>query len=189
MSITIKRFLAYVVDMIIVFIFVFFINKMLPNQYDNQIDNLNQQLYEEKIDNDTYFDNYKHLLHEHDKEDFVLNISVTILLICFFVLLPYYIGQTIGQKIFKIKITPTDDDKFMLDDLIARSVVVNGLGYMMFMLVIVFIAGDNLYFILINLFAFLQLLVVIISAFMVLYSYEHLSIADKFTNTRIEEIK
>ena len=189
MSITIKRFLGYVIDMLIVFIFVFFINKMLPNQYDNQIDSLNQQLYEEKIDNDTYFDSYKHLLHEHDKEDFVLNICTTILLICFFVLVPYCFGQTIGQKIFKIKIIPNDDDKFMLDDLIGRSIVANGLGYMIFMLIILFIVSDNLYFILINLFAFLQFLVVIISAFMVLYSYEHLSIADKFTNTRIEEIK
>ncbi len=189
MNIVIKRFLSYLIDMLIVFILVFFINKMLPNKYDVEIKNLNQQLYEEKIDNTEYFDNYKHLLHVHDKEDLWLNISTTILLICFFVLIPYYFGQTIGQKIFKLKMVANDDDIFMLDDLIARSVVNNGLGYMIFMLIILYITNDNIYFILINLLAFLQITVVIISVFMVLYSYKRLSVADKFTNTRIEEIK
>jgi len=189
MSIVIKRFLSYLIDMLIVFILVFFINKMLPNKYDVEIKNLNQQLYEEKIDNNEYFDNYKQLLHLHDKEDLWLNISTTILSICFFVLIPYYFGQTIGQKIFKLKMVANDDDVFMLDDLIARSVVNNGLGYMIFMLLILYLVNDNIYFILINLLAFLQITVVIISVFMVLYSYKRLSIADKFTNTRIEEIK
>lgn len=190
MKLAIKRFLAYLIDMLIVFVFVFFINMMLPNEYDNKISNLNQQLNENKVDTETYFISYKHLLHEHDKQDLILNISTTILLISFFVLVPYYFkGQTIGQKILKIKLVPNDDDKFMLDDLIGRSVINNGLGYMIFMFIILYITSDNVYFILINLLAFLQFIVVIISAFMVSYSYEHLSIADKFTNTRIEEIK
>ena len=189
MSIAVKRFLSYVIDMFIVFIFVIFINMMLPNKYDNEIKYLNQLKLEEKIDMETYSKNYKYLLHEHDKQDIYLNISTTILLITFFVLVPYYFGQTIGQKILRIKIVPIDDDKFMLDDLIGRSVINNGLGYMIFMFIILYITNDSIYFILINLFAFLQITVVIISAFMVLYSYEHLSIADKFTNTRIEEIK
>lgn len=189
MSIAVKRFLSYVIDMFIVFIFVFLINTILPNKYDNEIKYLNQLKLEKKIDIETYYTNYKHLLHEHDKQDLYLNISTTILLICFFVLIPYYFGQTIGQKVFKIKIVSMDDDKFMLDDLIGRSVITNGIGYMLFMFIILFITNDNVYFILINLFAFLQIIVVIISAFMVSYSYEHLSITDKFTNTRIEEIK
>jgi hypothetical protein len=188
MSIAVKRFLSYVIDMFIVFIFVFFISTILPNKYDNEISSLNQDLLESKIDNDTYFTNYKHLLHEHDKQDLILNISTTILLISFFVLVPYcFNGQTIGQKILKIKITK--DKELTKEDLIGRSVVINGIGYMLFMFIILYITSDNLYFILINLLAFLQFLVVIISAFMVSYSYEHLSIADKFTNTRIEEIK
>lgn len=188
MSIAVKRFLSYVIDMIIVFIFVFFINIMLPNKVDNDINILNQQLLEKKVDMKEYFNNYKHLLHIHDKEDIILNISTTILLISFFVLVPYYFnGQTIGQKIFKIKIV--NDDKLKLEDLVARASIVNGIGYMIFMFIILYITNDNLYFILINLLAFLQFLVVIISSFMVSYSYEHLSIADKFTKTRIEEIK
>lgn len=187
MSIAVKRFLSYVIDMLIVFIFVIFINSILPNEYDYKIKDLNQQLLEDNIDNEIYFTNYKHLLHEHDKEDLVLNISTTILLISFFVLVPYYFGQTIGQKIFKIKIVK--DDELKLEDLIGRSVIINGIGYMLFIFIILYITSDNLYFILINLLGFLQFIVVIISAFMVSYSYEHLSIADKFTNTRIEEIK
>lgn len=188
MSIAIKRFLSYVIDMLIVFVFVFFINMMLPNKYDDEINILNQERLEEKIDNETYFISYKYLLHEHDKSDLVLNISTTILLISFFVLVPYcFKGQTIGQKLFKIKIVK--DDGIKLEDLIGRSVVINGIGYMLFTFIILYITNDNLYFILINLLAFLQFIVVIISAFMVSYSYTHLSIADKFTNTRIEEIK
>jgi len=190
MNITIRRFLSYLIDMLIVFIFVMFINALLPNKFDNEIKNLNQQLYEQKIDNSTYFELYKPLLHEHDKQDLMLNICTTILLISFFVLVPYCTnGQTIGQKIFKLKMIANDDDTFLLDDLIARSVILNGIGYMVFMFVIIYLVNDNIYFILINLLAFLQITVVIINGFMILYNHKNLSITDKFTNTRIVRIK
>lgn len=187
MSIAKKRFLSYIIDMLIVFLFVFIINILLPNKYDREIDTLNQQFFEHKIKSDDYLNNYKHLLHEHDKEGLMFNISETVLLICFFVLVPSIKSQTIGQKIFKLKIV--SDKEVTLEDLIGRSVIVNGIGYMIFIMILCFIVNDNIYFILVNLLAFLQFLVVIISAFMVSYSYEHLSIADKFTKTRIEEIK
>ncbi len=183
-----KRFFAYVIDMFIVFLFIIIINKVFTNPLEKDLSKLNQLSIENVINKDEYFNEYKHLLHEVDKKDLVKNISTTILLIVFFVLVPYcFNSQTIGQKIFKLKIC--SDEEVTLENLIFRSVILNGIGYMLFMFIILFITNDNLYFILINLLAFLQLIVVIISGFMVLYSYKHLSIADIFTNTRIEELK
>ena len=182
-----KRFCAYLIDILIIFSLTFFIDTTFKNEYDLELSILNQRLFENRIDKKEYFESYKHLIHESDKKNIGVNIASTVIIMIFTVLIPYCMNTTIGYKIFKLKIY--SDNVLTKNDLIGRSVLLYGLGFMLFMFMILYIPNDNIYFILINLFSFLQLLVVIISAFMVLYSYKHLSIADRFTNTRIEEIK
>ena len=80
-------------------------------------------------------------------------------------------------------------DDIELEDYVGRAVIINGLGYMFFMFIILYLTNDNIYFILINLLGFFQILVVIINCFMVLYNKNKCGIADSFTKTRIEEIK
>ena len=109
------------------------------------------------------------------------------LIIVSFVIIPIINNnQTLGQKLLKIKISK--NKPLRIDDLVGRAVIVNGLGYMIFMFIILYLTSDNIYFILINILGFFQLLMIIINSFMVIYSKEKRGIADYFTNTRIEEI-
>ena len=186
MSIVSKRFLSYLLDMFIIFIILFLIKQLLPvNNYEIELNNLNELYVEKKIDSEIYLNQFISLTHNIDKQNFGINLFGAFLIIINFIIIPFITkGQTIGQKLFKLKIKGKNLD---IKDLSGRAVIINGLGYLIFMFIILFIATNRIYFILINLLGFFQILVVIINAFMVLYYKE--GIADKITNTRIEEIK
>ena len=116
-----------------------------------------------------------------------INIIGTLLIIVSFVIIPIINNnQTLGQKLLKIKISKNKPLK--IDDLVGRAVIVNGLGYMIFMFIILYLTSDNIYFVLINILGFFQILMIIINSFMVIYSKEKRGIADYFTDTRVEEI-
>lgn len=186
MSIVSKRCLSYLLDMFIIFIILFLIKQLLPvNNYEVELNNLNELYVEKKIDSSIYLNQFKSITHNIDKQNFGINLFGTFLIIINFIIIPYLTkGQTIGQKLFKIRIKKKN---LSIEDLVGRAVIINGLGYLLFMFIILFIATNQIYFILINLLGFFQILVVIINIFMILYCKE--GIADKFTNTRIEEIK
>lgn len=186
MNIAGRRMLAYIIDMVLIFFIVSLVKLALPvNQYEIEMNNLNENYLEQKIEIDEYFDEAIIITHNIDKSNLVINIINTFLIIIFFIIIPFITkGQTIGQKIFKIKIVKND---IKLEDYVGRAVVINGLGYMLLMLIILYLTDDNVYFVLINLLGFFQILVVIINAFMVLYSKNKLGIADKFTNTKIKK--
>ncbi len=187
MNIAVKRMLAYLIDMALIFIIVSLIKLALPiNQYEIELNNLNEKYLEQKINIDDYFNESIILAHNIDKNNLGINIIGTVLIVIFFVIIPFMSnGQTIGQKILKIKTTKKN---IQLEDYVGRAVIINGLGYMFFMFIILYLTNDNIYFILINLLGFFQILVVIINAFMVLYSKNRQGIADKFTGTRIEKV-
>ena len=180
MNIVSKRLLSYLLDMFIIFIILFLIKQLFPvNKYEIELNNLNELYIEKKIDSDIYLNQFVSITHNIDKQNFGINLIGAFLIIINFVIIPL-----IGQKLFKIKIKKKNLE---IKDLCGRAVIINGLGYLLFMFIILFVATNKIYFILINLLGFFQILVVIVNAFMVLYYKE--GIADKSTNTRIEEIK
>ena len=188
MNIASKRFLAYILDMFMIFIILFLLKSLMPvNKYEIELSNLNESYLEQKIDVNEYINNLKIITHNIDKENIEINIAGTLLIIVSFVIVPIINNnQTLGQKLLKIKINK--NKPLRIDDLVGRAVIVNGLGYMIFMFIILYLTSDNIYFVLINILGFFQILMIIINSFMVIYSKEKRGIADYFTNTRIEEI-
>lgn len=184
-----KRLFSYIIDMLIVLLLVVLVRQIVgTNEYTMKITTINEQYIEKEIDFKTYLSNYSLITQNMDKDDLGINIYMTFLMIIFFIIIPNITnGQTIGQKIFKIKMIG-QNDKITIEELAGRAVVINGIGYMLFMFGILFLTNHKIYFILINLFAFFQLTVVIINVFMLLYKKGNCSLTDKFTKTRIEEI-
>ena len=188
MNIAFKRFFAYLIDMLIIFIIICLIKQFLPvNKYEIELNNLNEVYFEQKIEINEYFNEVQTITHNIDKTNLGINIINTILIVVSFVIIPFISkGQTIGQKLLKIKIVKDD---IKLEDYVGRAVIINGLGYMFFMFIILYLTNDNIYFILINLLGFFQILVVIINCFMVLYNMHKCAIAVSFMKPRILGIK
>lgn len=188
MKTTTKRFLAYIIDMIIVLGIVFLIKLLFPiNINEVNLSNLNEQYLAKNITYSEYMDSYIPIVHNIDKSNVGINLIAMIVLVLFFIIIPNLKnGQTIGCMIFKIKIV---SEKLTIEQLVGRSVIINGLGYMIIMFLSLYLLNDKIYFYLINFLAFFQIIVVLINGFMVLYKEKHQGIADNLTKTRIEEIK
>lgn len=188
MNIAIRRFLSWIIDMVIIFFILFIIQPLFPvNQYEIEFTNINEQYFEKRIDSKEYMTKYMDTIHHIDKGNLAKNIIMTILLIITFIIVPFLNkGQTVGQKILQLKTVRKDKKDIQIEDLVFRSVIINGLGYMLFMFTILYLVPNNIYFLLISLFGFFQIIVAIISSFMILYKKDHEGLQDFFTNTQVE---
>lgn len=188
MKVSMKRLLSYIIDMGILLLVVILLKSIWPiNPYEKELTNINQQHLDQMITEEDYHQSCVYLMHQIDKQDVAFNAVTTLILIVWFIIIPHLNnGQTVGQMIMKLK---TVGDPLTFEQLVGRCVVINGLGYLLLMFIILYLTSDNLYHILINFFAFFQIIVVTIHGFMVLYKKDYFGLADNLTKTRIEEIK
>ena len=97
MNIAGRRFFAYLIDMFIIALALFLLKQVIPtNKYEIELNNLNEDLLEEKISYEDYFNQFKVLTHNIDKTNIGINVVNTILLIVIFIVVPFVNnGQTI----------------------------------------------------------------------------------------------
>lgn len=185
-----KRLVAYILDAIIVSL-IFSVLTMFIKESNNLI-NLNNQLntISENFINKTitmkeYFNQFASVEYLINKEMFLQNLFSLILMIGYFVILPYYYnGQTIGKKMMKIKIIK-EDDKLTINDLALRSLLANGIAMTFIELALIFLIKDTPYFITISIFSFIQFLLVITSIFMILYRKDKKALHDIVCKTLV----
>lgn len=185
-----KRLVAYILDAVIVSL-IFSVLTMFIKESNNLI-NLNNQLntISENFINKTitmkeYFNQYSSIEYLISKEMFLQNLFSLILMIGYFVILPYYYnGQTIGKKLMKIKIVK-EDDKLTINDLTLRSLLSNGIAMTFIELALIFLIKDTAYFITISILSFIQFLLVITSIFMILYRKDKKALHDIVCKTLV----
>lgn len=185
-----KRLVAYILDAVIVSL-IFSVLTMFIKESNNLI-NLNNQLntISENFINKTitmkeYFNQYSSIEYLVNKEMFLQNLFSLILMIGYFVILPYYYnGQTIGKKLMKIKIVK-EDDKLIINDLALRSLLSNGIAMTFIELALIFLIKDTAYFITISILSFIQFLLVITSIFMILYRKDKKALHDIVCKTLV----
>lgn len=185
-----KRLLAYILDAIIVSL-IFSVLTMFIKESNNLI-NLNNQLnsISENFINKTitmkeYFNQYSSIEYLVNKEMFLQNLFSLILMIGYFIILPYYYnGQTIGKKMMKIKIVK-EDGKLTINDLALRSLLANGIAMTFIELALIFLIKDTAYFVTISILSFIQFLLVITSVFMILYRKDKKALHDIVCKTLV----
>lgn len=138
MDTSLKRIIAYFIDILIVSIVVTpFINIKAINPY---IDDYNKY-YEEYTkliedanngDIDTNSDEYKNQvidLNYKIAEYKVINSSISVVsLIIYFVIIQYFLkGQTIGKKILKLKVVSNKDKELNIGHYFVRSLILNNI--------------------------------------------------------------
>jgi len=186
-----KRILAYIVDIVIVMAFLIFIKMIMPNNiHEHNLTLLNESYFSNHIMFSEYFENYVVINHNIAKSELVLNVLSLIVMIIYFVLVPFFNkGATIGKSIFKIRVKHKNKDNLEINDLVGRSVLIDGIGYLLFLVILVHVFPAKAYFWLENILGIIQILVVITSGFMILYRKDQLGLQDMLTNTVVEEMK
>lgn len=190
----IKRLSAYIIDLILLGTISMLICHFIPKsnkslELNYQLNNLNENVIKQEISFNNYLGRYVDIIYNLDKEKLVYNVINLILIFIYFVIVPLITkGITLGKYIIGIKIKPKKE-KLTLKALIIRNIIVNGLGYTLLSIILLFIFPSNLYFIVLSILGIIQFLLVITSCFMIIYRKDLRGLQDIFSQTNVVSIK
>jgi len=186
---TYKRFLAYLIDITILILILITLDYFLPKDNINQelnlsLSQLEEQLLKKEITYNEYVTEFSKINYLIDKNNVIYS-ALNILLVCiYFVIIPVITkGKTLGLHILKIKIK----GNLNINSLLLRNIFTNGILYMILNLILVYILKDKSYFIGITILGFIQILLVLISSFMIIYRKDKRGLQDIFSKTSIIE--
>lgn len=186
---TFRRFSAYLIDLMVISMFFMLIYYFLPQnnvqELNRELALINEQILNKQITYQTYIDQFSKITYDLDKTQ-VLFSGLNILLIClYFIIIPLMSkGKTLGLYILSLKIAE-DDGRLNINHLFLRNLVTNGLFYMIGSLLFVHFLDYKSYFISITILGFIQILLVLISVFMILYRKDKKGLQDIISKTKI----
>lgn len=186
-----NRALAYFIDMLLFIIVILICTTFLKSNQNVavlnlELDTINELALNHEISINTYLNRYADIMHNLDQEKVMINLINCIFIMGYFVMLPYFFeGRTLGKKILGSKVKRRDGELLMLSDLIIRNLIINGLGFMLISLCILYIAPSMIYFIIATLLGILQILLVIVSVFMVIYRKDNRGLHDVLSETMV----
>ncbi len=149
----IKRFLSYIIDIIVVFLLASTITSFIPmSEKTKEITkNLTKTMTVEKtetVDIKAVYDETAKMNYELSKET-VINTLVTIAIyILYFIVLPVYNnGQTVGKRTMKLKITNTDGSKLTMNNMLFREMILHNILFNIILTILIVILSKNNYLI------------------------------------------
>ena len=190
---TIKRIIAYIIDMIIIGIIAAFLAsvKFLNPYYEeynaaeNKLETImeeNQGRINELINNDEVID----LSYEITKTGVFVNIYTVGLSLLYFVGFQYLTkGKTLGKKIMKIEVISNDKKDLSIIQLLKRSIIINSLATGIIGIIITMTLNKNSY---INYSRYVQLIettLILLSVGFALYREDGRGLHDLFGGTRV----
>ncbi|MDD5888247.1 MAG: RDD family protein [bacterium] len=186
-----QRILAFVVD---IFIVSFFASILCTPFLDyDSIDNLNQnanevvsKYMEDEIDTETYIDSAGSILYRLTQKQGPLTLITIFLNILYFVVFQFYFkGQTIGKKLFGIKVVSNDTNELSMNNYIYRSLIVNSLVVDTVAFAFVIFASKDVWLYAIMLLVVINYTILFISLFMIIFRKDGRGLHDLVANTKV----
>ncbi len=188
-----SRIFAYIIDMCIVSIIFILFSSIVPerrnyNELNNELEEVTQQFVDGKLELDVFINRQAEITQDIDKENVFLNVMQAMLIIGYFIVLPYCMdGKTIGKKMMKIKIVSTDGE-LEYNNLIIRALLINGLGYILILLGCVYILPSVAYSFLTMFLSALEIIILIVSLIKMKKNEDHEGLHDALAHTKVIEI-
>lgn len=184
-----QRFLAYLIDVIIVSIFVsIFATFMTSEKYQElskQEETVIKSFTDGEITMEEYVEQTKNIEYRMDKENFNLTLLGLGINIGYFIAIQFINkGQTIGKRLMKIRIKKTQG-KLEAKDIVIRALIVNSILSTLVSLIAITFANQESYILVKMLITSLESIIVLISAIMILYRKDKLGLHDMITKTEV----
>lgn len=190
-----KRLLAYFIDIIILSLILTFVGLFIPSNsnlvnLNNELISINNNFMNQEIDAITFINQYSNIGYSIGRELFLSNLISVVIGIVYFIVFPLYNGgQSIGKKVIGLKIVSVDDSDVSSNSLLIRYLLMESIGTTIISMCLIFVIKDFYYILCDSILSFLQFLVVIISAFMVIYRRDKRSLPDLIAGTKVIEVK
>lgn len=198
----VQRLCAYVIDILIVSIFLslitYNINFDKLNDLNKQLNNLLEKGYvtekqdktdvtvEEELTMDEYNTKLFDIQYEIEKESILINTISIVIIIGYFIAFQYFNkGQTIGKKLLKIKLTSTNHKKIRLWQVIVRSIIIYGILTGILNIIFINIVNKNTYLGIYNIFTIIQSIFIIVSVLFILYRKDKRGLHDLMSKSSV----
>ena len=125
-----NRMAAYIVDMLLVMVCFSVITVGIGSnkEIEKKLNNLTTELTEKTITSEEYYTEYQKLYYESQKTAVGANTVSIVLTIGYFIIFAYLNkGQTIGKKIFNLRVVGKNNSKVKLSQMIIRGLIIYSL--------------------------------------------------------------
>ncbi len=183
-----QRFLAFLIDMMLVsliasIIYTPFMNRERLEKIEKQELELIEQAKSADFDSDVYIEQYASIYYKSARESGLLSlITISISLFYFVVYQIMKNGQTIGKRLLHIRVI-SEIGELTVNQMIFRSFLANYILLSLLNFIFMLFLKNNIYFYVSGLFSLIQLIIVVISAFMIMNRKDGLAIHDKLVHT------
>lgn len=190
----IQRFLAYVIDMILIILIVNIIGNAFNQKQLKELDKeLNDKLNTVESVEQFYDDSSEELLNELadiqyriDKASAPITAVNIIISIGYFIIFQYMNnGQTLGKKLFKIKVQSEKKEKLSLMQITVRSLLINVIAFNFINVLAVVFLSKDLYLAVNSIVTFGQWIIFIASVLLILYNKDKNGVHDMLAKTKV----
>lgn len=185
-----KRFFAFIIDVLLISIISSILTSGIEtsDKYDDLVDkneNLITKYYEQEITIDEYIKQMDNLNYDLDKESYIKNIIILVTYISYYIIFQYLNnGQTIGKRLFKIRIKPIDG-KLKPNQIVIRALIINSIFSSIILLGTINLLNKENYLMLKTIITGVETLFIIVSAIMILYRKDKRGLQDIITKTEV----
>lgn len=184
------RLMAYLIDLIIISLIVSVVS--IPFE-DKNIENLNKEYNDivdkytnNKIDNNEFINQYMDISYDLNYKMVPINIiNLSIIILYYVIYQSKNNGQTIGKKLMKIKIISNDVSDITTNDYVFRSFILNGLLISILDLILILFVNRKYYFYLSFPLQIIQIILILITVFMILFRKDGRGLHDKVSNMKV----
>lgn len=188
-----KRFLAYIIDLMIIsivcsFFSVFLIDSNKVSKLVDEAGHTYQSYLEEKIDDEAFVSRVEDIGYDIVKSGSLYSIvSIGIYMLYFAVYQFKNNGQTIGKKLLKIKVVGIDDD-LTINQFVFRSFVIDSIFFNLLNVMGLLFLSKDLYLLFNSTLIIIQYLILFICAIMVIFKKDHRGLHDIVARTKVINI-
>lgn len=190
-----KRLGAFIIDYFIVIFIISMITMGFSSSATNDISKKASELISdyqnERITAEEYTEEYSKLSYELQKSNVNMNIaSITLYVGYFIIFATLNRGQTLGKKLFKIKVVSKDNKDVNVWNMLIRSLLIYNLISAIFSVIFVNFLGVNAFTNIYMVIGYIEYFVMIVSFFMVTYKKDGRGLHDIIAGTNvIEEVR
>lgn len=182
-----KRASAYLIDLIIIIIILSLVSLIYHpdvSSLNANMDTITIKYATKDITFTEYITELSSIYKQMDIINIFLNLINILIIISYFIIFPYLNdGKTVGKKLMHIEVRNQSNQPLSLTSLFVRNLIINGLLYLLAVVICSLVVPENIYFGTITALGIIQIGLLLASIIMVLYRKDKKGLHDLIAKT------